>query len=61
VVVYDVLGREVTRLLERSLPAGEHEVPWTGSDAGGAWAPSGVYSWSEERGERVAQRVVLLR
>jgi len=37
-VVYDVLGREVTRLVNEALPAGRHEVVLD------AWAlPSGIY------------------
>lgn len=62
VAVYDVRGREVSRLLDRSLAAGEHEVEWTGHDANGVNAPSGVYFVVlKSGGERIARRVVLLR
>jgi agmatine deiminase len=62
VVVYDVRGREVVRLLDRSLGAGEHQVEWSGRDAKGAPAPSGVYFVVLKSGsERVTQRVLLLR
>ena len=42
-VVYDLLGREVARLLERSLAAGYHSVVWNGINAAGAELPSGLY------------------
>jgi agmatine deiminase len=62
VAVYDVRGREVARLMDRPLDAGDHEIEWTGSDARGAQAPSGVYFVVlRSGGERVARRVVLLR
>lgn len=62
VAVYDVRGREVARLLDRSLVAGDHEVEWTGREANGAHAPSGVYFVVLTSGsERIARRVVLLR
>jgi hypothetical protein len=62
VAVYDVRGRLVARLVDRSLPAGEHEVEWTGRDAGGADVPSGVYFVVlKSKNERVTRRVVLLR
>mgnify|MGYP001198623841 CR=1 FL=1 len=62
VAVYDVRGREVARLLDRSLVAGDHAVEWTGRDATGTDAPSGVYFVVLTSGsERIARRVVLLR
>ena len=42
-VVYDLLGREVARLLERSLAAGYHSIVWNGKNAAGAELPSGLY------------------
>ncbi len=62
VTVYDVRGREVARLLDRSLGAGEHSVEWTGRDSAGSPAPSGVYFVVlKSAGDRVTRRVVLLR
>lgn len=62
VTVYDVLGREVARLFDGAVPAGEHDVEWNGRDAGGADSPSGVYFVVlGSAGERVTRRVVLLR
>ena len=60
--VYDVRGREVARLVDGSLAAGDHEVEWRGENTDGARAPSGVYFVAlRSGGERITRRVVLLR
>jgi hypothetical protein len=41
--VYDILGREVTRLLDASFPPGIHAVPWDARDSNGRELASGVY------------------
>ena len=45
-VVYDVLGREVARLVQEELPAGTHRVRF---DAGNL--PSGVYFYRIQAGD----------
>ncbi|UCD36903.1 MAG: T9SS type A sorting domain-containing protein [Fidelibacterota bacterium] len=42
-VVYDLLGREVVRLVQQRLEAGWHQLIWNGRDARGRDLPSGVY------------------
>ena len=42
-VVYDLRGREVARLLERHLEAGYHAVVWHGTTRAGVELPSGMY------------------
>lgn len=42
-VIYDVRGREVRRLVDGLREAGEHSVAWTGLDEAGRAAPSGIY------------------
>ena len=42
-VVIDLLGREVARLVDGTLPAGYHRVIWDGKTRRGKEAPSGVY------------------
>ena len=42
-IVYDLLGREVDRLLDRQLDPGYYQVVWRGRDARGRSLPSGVY------------------
>ena len=42
-VVYDVLGREVTRLKQEELGAGYHQVLWDGRDQARRDLASGIY------------------
>lgn len=42
-LVYDVLGRPVARLLEQSFLPGQHAFSWDGTDAAGHPVPDGVY------------------
>ncbi|MCK4579188.1 MAG: T9SS type A sorting domain-containing protein, partial [Candidatus Marinimicrobia bacterium] len=42
-VVYDILGREVTRLVEGQMPAAYHRLTWNGLTSDGKPAPTGVY------------------
>ncbi|UCH63242.1 MAG: VCBS repeat-containing protein [Fidelibacterota bacterium] len=42
-VVYDILGREVTRLRQEQLGAGYHQVLWAGRDQAGRDLASGIY------------------
>jgi hypothetical protein len=42
-VVYNVLGREVMKLVDRELPAGSHRVEWDGTDFRGKPLASGIY------------------
>ena len=41
--IYNILGKEITTLLEKNLPAGEHSVQWDGNDNEGNILPGGVY------------------
>jgi hypothetical protein len=41
--VYDVAGRAVRTIVERSVPAGRRSIRWDGRDAAGRVVPSGVY------------------
>jgi hypothetical protein len=42
-IVYDGLGREVTRLVDNEQSAGYHTVQWTGANAAGQQVSTGVY------------------
>ena len=59
--VFDVTGRLVRRLVDGTLPAGDHAVEWDGrTDAMGSM-PSGVYLYRlEAGGEAVERRMLLL-
>jgi hypothetical protein len=57
--IFDVTGRLVRRLVDGTLPAGDHAVEWDGrTDAMGAM-PSGVYLYRLEAGGEVAERRML--
>ncbi|RIK68405.1 hypothetical protein DCC62_24340, partial [candidate division KSB1 bacterium] len=43
VVIYNIAGREVTRLHEGDLPPGYYLLSWNGSGARGEHVSSGVY------------------
>ena len=60
-IVCDVSGRPVARLLAGTLEAGEHWARWSGLTAAGAPAPAGVY-WGVLRAgsERAAARFVVM-
>ncbi|UCD38241.1 MAG: T9SS type A sorting domain-containing protein, partial [Fidelibacterota bacterium] len=42
-VVYDIQGREVVRLVDSYVTSGFHEVEWDGRDANGREVPTGIY------------------
>ncbi len=67
-VVYDLLGREVRRLVEEEKEPGEYVVVWDGRYGQGESASSGTYfyrleSYPKVHGLRVTQtrRMILLR
>ena len=41
--IYDVRGRRIRDLVDRTMPAGEYAIAWTGRDNRGLYVPSGVY------------------
>ena len=56
-VVYDVRGREVARLVDGALPAAQYRVTWQA-----AGVPSGVYIYRITAGAFIeTRRMVLLR
>lgn len=60
--VYDMRGRCVAVLLERTIAAGEQHFEWNGRDAAGRALPSGAYiARLECAGRTASRRVTLLR
>jgi hypothetical protein len=55
VSVFDLLGREVARIVDEMLPAGKHTVEWRPSTAA-----SGVYFYRLKAGERTASRSMIV-
>ena len=43
VIVYDLMGREVVRLVDKRQEAGYHLLDWDGRDAHGSGLPSSIY------------------
>lgn len=60
--VYDVRGRLVATLVDRSQDLGRHRAAWNGRDASGRLAPSGIYVIAlQSGGELRTQKAVALR
>ncbi len=59
-VVYDVSGRQVKRLIGSTMPAGRHAVSWDATDDDGRRVPAGVYFYrlKSEGGGEGTRRVV---
>ncbi len=62
VVIFDILGREVRRLVDRSMPAGRYRVSWNGMDNGGSRVASGIYIYAIQAGDfSEARKMMLIR
>jgi hypothetical protein len=60
--IFNLLGQRVTRLINATEPAGDHEAVWSGCDDGGFPTPSGIYLYRLQSGGHVlARKMVLLR
>lgn len=60
--IHDLRGRRVRTLAGATLPAGLHEIAWSGEDDAGAPLASGVYLVRLEAGpRRLSQKVLLLK
>jgi hypothetical protein len=58
--VYNILGRKVVTLLDRHLPAGNHEVTWDGRGSNGDDCSSGVYFYRMRTSSFTETRRMLL-
>lgn len=58
--VYDLLGREVKRLVDSQMEAGKHTVIWDGKDASGRSVASGVYFYAIRAGSFSQSRKMTL-
>ncbi|MBZ0269630.1 T9SS type A sorting domain-containing protein [bacterium] len=57
--VYDVSGRLVRQLTERTMPAGEHRVSWDGRTRNGSVAGAGIYFYTFRAGDHRETRKIL--
>ncbi|MEM6784489.1 MAG: ASPIC/UnbV domain-containing protein, partial [Bacteroidota bacterium] len=61
-VVYDLLGRQVAKLVDAPTSAGTHTVTWDGTDAAGQRLGAGVYLYRLETGSgTTTKRLTLVR
>ncbi len=44
-IIYNVLGQEITTLIDRTLEAGTHHIIWNGTDQSGRPVASGMYAY----------------
>jgi len=58
--IYDVVGREVSQLLNEHVPAGRTVIEWNGTNAAGQQVESGVYFYTVSAGEFVQTRKMIL-
>jgi photosystem II stability/assembly factor-like uncharacterized protein len=58
--VYNILGQEVTTLINRSMSAGIYRVIWNGTDRSGRAVSSGVYFYRMQSGDFVQTKRMLL-
>jgi hypothetical protein len=62
VVIIDLLGREVRKLIDRNIAAGYHSVVWDSRDNSGQIAASGVYLYQMSAGKfRDVKKLTLVR
>ena len=61
-VIYNVLGQEVTTLFDGRKSIGRHETVWDGNDQGGKSMTSGVYFYSlKSAGFKAVMKMVLIK
>lgn len=60
VSIYNLLGRRVVTLVDRTIPAGTHQVVWEGKDESGAVVATGVYLYRVQAGEVIESRKMVL-
>jgi flagellar hook capping protein FlgD len=58
--IYDLSGRWVRRIADRTLEAGSHDLGWDGTDAAGGRVASGVYICRVDAGGHVSSRTLAL-
>jgi len=62
VMIYNILGQQVRRLVSEEMDAGEHAVVWSGRDEGGSPVSSGIYFYTIQAGEHFeSKKMVMVR
>ena len=61
-VIYDILGKEVIKLVDNNLSPGKYSIVWTGVNNMGSRVASGIYFYSLRTGKfSDSRRMILLR
>ena len=58
--VFNILGQNVTTLINEYLPPGTHQVEWNSSDHNGQKVASGVYLYKLQVGQESQTKKMLL-
>lgn len=62
VSIFNLLGQEVQRLMDKHQPEGEYTISWNGRDQNGNNLPSGLYFIELQSGSTLqVQKAVLVR
>lgn len=60
--IYNVKGQLVKKLVDATLPAGEHTISWDGTDERGMAVASGIYSYRLfSEGKNISHKMVLMK
>ncbi|GEM_PF-1402283 len=59
-VIYDILGREITTLVNGRMEAGFHQIRWDGRDRMGEKVASGVYIYLLKAGDYIGSKKLVL-
>ena len=58
--IFDVNGKQVATLVDRTLGAGRHTASWDGRSADGSKLPSGTYTYRLTAGSAMVSRTMIL-
>jgi subtilisin-like proprotein convertase family protein len=58
--VYNTLGQLVRTLINRTLPAGKHEIAWDGKDEHGRIVAAGTYLYALQSGKFIEKKKLLI-
>lgn len=59
-VIFDILGKEVNRIVQSKMEPGYHKVVWDGSSSSGSTVSSGIYFYRLTSGDFVNQKKMML-
>jgi flagellar hook assembly protein FlgD len=59
-LIFNSLGQEVRRLVDREQPAGYHFATWNGRDQQGKPVPTGVYHYRLQVGDFVSTKKMMM-